>query len=695
MSFWAEIRRRKVFQVAAAYAVIAWLLIQIVSTIEAPLNLPGWFDTFIIVLLAIGFPVALVLSWAFDLTPDGVESAGSSRDSASGGRGAGVFANLTQLLILAAVGFLVADEYLLGTDAREPPDVPPATAGFVNRFSHTITADRPAENNRWNVFTFAPSGRRFAYHSNVGIYVRDLDTLETRFLPGSGNIFANPFFSPDGRFLTYSSTRGELVRLSVDDNTPTTIASGLTVVNSGSWADDDTIFYNLQSAIYRVSAQGGAPELIVPRPGDDVVQDSPQLLPDGDSLLISRKARFESSWDQGEIVVRSLSTGEETVLLTGGSDASYVQTGHLVYAVGDSLLGVAFDLETLTVRGPPRELVSGLTRALALSSANYDVARDGTLAYLSRLGEPMRTLVWVNRDGAETEITMQPGNYWYAQLAPDDSMAALNGWTRTGRHVWIHEFERQVTRQLTFDSRQPAAPIWSPDQRVVYNLEATVARRADGSGVPEVLASGDRRGNIPYSFAPDGRTLLLGNTDPPRRTWAVSLDSNSSEQPRLILGSSGSAYNATISPDGRWVAYQSDETGRLEVYVRAFPDVDEGGKWSISTSGGVMPLWSRDPNSSELFFLEPSTNEPGNFTAMRVAIDADSDAAFRHGPPQPMFERRLRLPFSQFRSPWDISRDGTRFLMIKDAPQQDAITSTSEVVIVQNWLQELRTLIPR
>lgn len=694
MSFWAEIRRRKVFQVAAAYAVVAWLLIEIVSTIEAPLNLPGWFDTFVIVVLAIGFPVALVLSWAFDLTPDGVASAGGSRDTASGRRSAGVFANLTQLLILAAVGFLVADEYLFGTDVGESPEALPASAGFVNRFSHTITVDQPAENNRWNVFTFAPNGRRFAYHSNVGIYLRDLDTLETRLLPGSGNIFANPFFSPDGRFLAYSSTRGELVRLSVDDNTPTTIVSGLTVVNSGSWADDDTIFYSLQGDIYRVSAEGGVPELIVPRDEGYVGQDSPRLLPDGDSLVFSRR-RFGTGWDEAEIVLRSLSTGEQKVLLTGGSDARYVETGHLVYAIGDSLLGVGFDLETRTVRGAPRELVSGLTRALALGSANYGVARDGTLAYLGRLGEPIRTLVWVNRDGTETEIPMQPGNYWYAQLSPDDSMAALNGWNRTGRHVWIHEFGRQLTRQLTFDLQQPAAPIWSPDQRVVYGVGVTVARHADGSGVPEVLAANDETGTVPYAFTPDGRTLLRGNTDPPRRTWAVSLGADSSEQSRLILSSSGSAYNATISPDGRWVAYQSDETGRLEVYVRAFPEVDAGGKWSISTGGGMMPLWSRDPASPELFFLEPSASNPGNFTAMRVAIDADSDTAFRHGPPQPLFERRLRLPFSQFRSPWDISRDGTRFLMIKDAPQQDAITSTSEVVIVQNWLQELRTLVPR
>ena len=488
------------------------------------------------------------------------------------------------------------------------------------------------------------------------------------------------------------NNRGDLVRLAVDGSASTPIVTGIGIVNSASWADDDTIVYSNQGAIYRVPAIGGTPELIVPRPADDIGQDAPQLLPDGDSLLFSRK-RLDESWDDAEVVLRSLSSEEETILLKGGSDARYVETGHLTYANGDRLFGVGFDLETGTMHGSQYEVMRGLTRALALSSANYGVARDGTLAYLSRLGEPVRTLVWVDREGNEYEIPMRSGNYWYAQLSPDDSMVALNGWTGRNRRIWIHEFERG-TRQLTFGNRQATAAIWSPDGRVFFAGNGTAWQNADGSGVQEGLGQNDGTGTVPYTFTPDGGTLLRGNTDPPRSTWAVSVADSEVQSPPILTSPSGSSYNASISPNGKWVTYQSDETGELEVYVQPFPDVDAGGKWKISPAGGVMPLWSRDAQNLELFFLEPSAENPGSFRVMQVSVNSDSESAFEYDSPRALFERRVRANFSMFRSPYDISRDGTRFLMLRDAPQQDAITSTSEIVIVQNWLEELKQQVP-
>jgi len=693
-TFLGEIKRRKVFQVAAVYAVVAWLLVQIVATVEEPLNLPDWVDTFVIVVLAIGFPVALVLSWAFDLTPESVKSAEPATDGSAGKPAVSTFANLSQVLILLAVGFLVVDQYLLSSAGPGPQFTPRTTTTFVNRYAHTITANQPVENTRWGIFAFAPSGRRFAYQTDVGIYVRDSDTLEARLVPGSENIFSSPFFSSDGRFLYYYSTGGDLVRLGVDETTPTSIVTGINPMVGASWTDDEMILYSTSEGIFRVSADSSEADLIIRR-DDEHFLNGPQLLPDGDSILFSR-ARRPADWDEAEIVIHSLSTGEQKVLLTGGSDARYVEaTGHLVFATGERLFGVALDLETRAVSGTPRELVRGLTRALATSSANYGIARDGTLAYLSRLAEPRRTLVWVDRDGTEHDIETRPGNYWYAQLSPDDSMVALNGWEGRNRRVWIHELGRATTRQLTFGPGQAVSAVWAPSGRVVYSGfgDNIFSRRPDGSGVAEILVSNTRPASIPAAFTPDGKTLLAINTDPPRSTYVIQLE-DSSAPARLALAMPGSAYNPTISPDGRWLAYQSDESGKLEVYVRPYPDADAGGPWKISTGGGLLPLWSRDLQHPELFFLQPSAGRPGLFGVMAVAIEPDSGETFMHDPPALLFERTVRAPFSIFRSPYDISLDGTRFLMMKDAPPEDPISSTSEVVIVQNWFEELRQLAP-
>ena len=198
MSFLGEIKRRKVFKVAAVYAVVGWLIIQVVGQIAAPLGLPPWFEAFVIVLLGIGFPIALILGWIFDLTPEGLRSTPVQATEAVRVSPGQSFTYVVQGLVLVAVGFLVVDQYLLG-GSSEVSGSTSSSPAQVNRFVHTITADRAVSNSRWNTFTFAPNGRRFAYQSEVGIYVRDLETLETRLVEGSQDIFANPFFSPDGQ----------------------------------------------------------------------------------------------------------------------------------------------------------------------------------------------------------------------------------------------------------------------------------------------------------------------------------------------------------------------------------------------------------------------------------------------------------------------------------------------------------------
>ena len=237
---------------------------------------------------------------------------------------------------------------------------------------------------------------------------------------------------------------------------PTVITTGVVGITGASWAADGTIFYSDDGGtIKRVSADGGDVEVVVPAE-DGIWHGSPVLLPNGDSLLFSLAPR--GNWDDGETAIQSLATGERRTLLKNGIDAHYVEPGYLVYAIGDSLFGVRFDPNTLQVSGDPRELVSGVHRSLALSGVNYGVARDGTLAYLSRQTQQNRALVWVDRNGTEQDISIMPSNYWYAQLSPDDSKVALNGWEGGERHVWVADLARGTRQRLTFGTERSSGP---------------------------------------------------------------------------------------------------------------------------------------------------------------------------------------------------------------------------------------------
>lgn len=201
-------------------------------------------------------------------------------------------------------------------------------------------------------------------------------------------------------------------------------------------------------------------------------------------------------------------------------------------------------------------------------------------------------------------------------------------------------------------------------------------RRADGAGTSTTLysaAPGD--GFVPSGTSSDGSTMLGMNAAPPRSTWTLPVNETGAERVALLDAQSFSEYNATISPDGHWLAYQSDEIGRLEVFVRRYPDVDAGGKWQVSTQGGLVPVWSRTAEPLELFFLEPNNDEPGVYGLMSVPVRSESTQSFVYDLPVRLFERRFFANFSTFYSPYDVSLDGSHFLTTKDAPLESPASS--------------------
>ena len=281
----------------------------------------------------------------------------------------------------------------------------PQDAPAVTRFTYDLPDGTPFRIANQTIMAFSPDGRHFVYNTQAGggLYLRTMGELEARLILGTQEFLTSPFFSPDGESVGYVQG-GELKRIAISGGAPVIICAA-TNPSGISWALDDTILFGQSDGILRVSANGGTPELIIPATEGEQM-DGPQLLPDGESVLFSvTTATGTTRWDQAQIVVQSLATGERTVVLSGGSDARYVPTGHLVYALRDALFAVAFDADRLEVQGRPVSVVEGVRRSTAgnTATANYGVSDQGTLVYAagaSILTAP-RTLVWVDRQGRE------------------------------------------------------------------------------------------------------------------------------------------------------------------------------------------------------------------------------------------------------------------------------------------------------
>jgi Tol biopolymer transport system component len=497
-----------------------------------------------------------------------------------------------------------------------------------------------------------------------------------------------PFFSPDSQSLAYLQTQPErnIRHIGIQGGASVGISPTLSGTFRGaSWGADGSIFFGASGGIFRVPATGGTPELVVPvAVGERMFM--PSLLPDGDSLLFD--VTLTGDRDEASIVVQSLATGQRRTLVEGGSSPRYLSTGHLIYAFEDVLYGMAFDLETLSVSGGKVPLVQGILRSSGSGDANYGIADNGTLAYLSGR-EVSRTIVWTDRSGEETPINVPPRNYNYVQLSQDGTRLALDARDEE-IDIWIFDLGRETLQRLTFDPSLNRGPLWAPPdgERVVFtraidNTEEIFWQAADGSGVPEPLTQDSGRPVFANDITPDGKTLLVMDVNPPRDIWQVPIGEPGAGLKPLIA-TPANEFGAQVSPDGHWLAYESDESGQAEIYVRPYPAVDSGRR-QISRGGGTRPRWSRD--GRELFYFIPSSGQAQS-TMMVASLDADSTLL---SAPTELFSGDYAAP-NDSRQTYDVSLDGQRFLMIKDVVDDSG--PPLQIIVIENWFQELERLVP-
>jgi serine/threonine-protein kinase len=513
--------------------------------------------------------------------------------------------------------------------------------------------------------------------------LRALDTTETRIVSGSEGA-QQPFFSPDGQWVGFFAD--QTLRKAPVIGGAAVIVCGVNNPRGGSWAEDNTIIFgSSNTGLLRVSAAGGTPAPLTPLKSPEGSHRYPHVLPDGRAVVFAAGPSIASSSWPAHIEVLSLISDERRTLAQRGTYPKFVQ-GRLLYVNGGVLHAVVFDAKRLQTTGAAVALSEHLSQRAGLNagSVDFDVSRTGTAVYIE--SEPSTTsFVWVDRTGTVTRLPLPPAPYGWFALSPDNTRLAYT-LSNPEPDVWVHDFVGGTATRLTSGGTSQW-PIWSRDgRRITFASTRTGAamlfwKPADGSGPEEQLTRTDFA-HAPRAWAPDGETLLFDEVTG-TSTVGPWLLRASDRRPVPLKRDTRSEAQGAISPDGRWIAYYSIDSGRREVYVRAFPG--GGPAWRVSTDGGEAPLWNpKGSEGGELFYRHGSDVMAVD---VRMAVSSARDGrAFAAGTPR-------RLVGGDFlQGPWplhyDVAADGRRFLMLK----REVRKQSSPTTVVTNWVQRLPTL---
>ena len=571
------------------------------------------------------------------------------------------------------------------------PDAP-----LIARLEMQVPGAQPLNGNR--SFAVTPDGTRFVYRADNQLFVRPLDQSEATLLPGA-TVPNSLCISPDGQWVGFGDVYG-LKKMAISGGAAVTLAMVDAPFRGATWGPDDTIVFatgSPKSGLQRVSAAGGdVTTLTTPDAGRGEADHVwPRFLPGGRAVLYTITAATDQpaglidASEQSQIAVLDLESGAQTVLVRGGTDAQYVPTGHLIYRVGTALHAVTFDLGRLQIVGAAVPVVHdvaigtfGATPAVVSMTGTLVYVRGGAAALPGR-----RTLVWVDRNGREEPIAAPARPYLYPRLSPDGTRIAVSS-NDEEYDLWAWDLIRGTLSRLTFDPAADLTPMWTPDGRGIvfsstreggqFNL---FVQPSDGTGKAERLSeSVDQQATS--GITPDGAGVLFHEGSQQRDINLLRFIA-----PRRVEALVATRFDergGIVSPDGRWLAYESNSSGRHEIYVRPFPHGD--GQWQVShpTAGGVQPLWSHD--GRELFYIAPDGSV--------MAVEAEASAnRWNPGVPRPVVPPGY---FTGASSPYvtrqyDVSADNQRFVMLKGAADQ---TSTQRLAVVLNWYEELKRLVP-
>ncbi|HET7293129.1 MAG TPA: protein kinase [Vicinamibacteria bacterium] len=596
---------------------------------------------------------------------DGVEPA---RRSVAGWRGFLPYAGALAAVALA-LGFAIG---------RRGSSVPPR----LSRLSLRLVPPPQADGG----IAISPDGARLAYVAKGGVQVRTLDDEEARpLLEARGR---RPSFSPDGEWIAFIGADGLLAKVPARGGPVVRLTERRLGLGQCTWLANETILCTQPESqrpgeLLRIPSRGGS---AVPVPtASQAARERvrwPHALPDGQAVLLTVTGPSGGEAADAAVAVQRLDTGERRVLVEGGAEAVYARTGHLVYIASGSLMVAAFDARSQSLRGEPLPLAERISTD-NLGAGRYALARDGTLVYRkpSRLSRP---LLLVDRQGAATRIPAPDHMFIDPRVSPNSSRIAVQA-ADSGSDIWVHELARGALTRLTFDPQEDETPVWSPDgTSIAWAAQRSgrprqVRRRsADGSGEEQVVWSTPAHVHV-HDWSPDGQALLVTQdaAATARDIWLVPAGGG---EARALLAEPFDEWNPRFSPDGRWLAYTSNESGRFEIYVRRFPELD--GRLQVSVGGGDGAAWA--DGGRELVY------RGGEGRVVSVRFSPEAGAAPRVSAPRELFADVFGAASGLMSHPdYDVFPDGSRFVMLGGQGEDAA-----ELSIVLGWFEELRR-IPR
>ena len=567
------------------------------------------------------------------------------------------------MAVLAAAGWFSASKNQI-----------PQSENAVMRFIIPLETRQRSIFNAYGSLAISPDGRSIVYtgveNQQIRLFIRNMDTFESKPIAGTEG-GRSPFFSPDGKWLGFL-TAHHLKKVQLSGSDPVTLC---TVSNprGGSWGEDGTILFSpfYYAGLSKISSEGGTPQPVtqVDKSKGERNHRWPFLLPGGKVALFT--IGMGGNWSEARIGAVRLDTGEQKVVLQGGFGARYLPTGHLIFGRGDALYVIGFDPEKLQTTGDPVQLVAGVGDSTA-GTLEYTFSQNGTLVTLpvGLTFDEGGTLALLNRKGERIPFgheSMDSVILKDPKISPDDSRVVGD----RKFEIWIYDMERGTSTRLTSGSRTGWAN-WTPDgKRVTYNSERLgfwnpFWRAADGSDQEQPVFTSESILNSP-NWSPDGKKLLLYRDTSQTGSDVVVFDTTDKKLKELVA-TPATEWSGTFSPDGKWIAYRSDESGRFEIYVRSFQGPE--GRWQVSTNGGTAPMWKQ---LNELIYMEGEK-------VMRVPIQ--TEPSFSVGTPELLFEGRyLQM---------DVTSDHQRFIVTvpKEKESHDYIN------VVVNWFEEVRKRAP-
>jgi serine/threonine-protein kinase len=546
----------------------------------------------------------------------------------------------------------------------------------------------------------SPDGTRLAFVARgpggkEQLATRLLEQAQATLLPGTENA-ADPFFSPDGQWVGFFAD-GKMKKISVQGGAVVTLcdASG---ARGASWGEDGSIIVTLggglDGGLSRVPDAGGTPQAIT-KPGDkgEATHRWPQILP-GEAVLFTGHTVL-ADYDNASIEVLSLKTGKWKTVQRGGYFARYVPSGHLLYIHQGKLFAVGFDLDRLEVRGTPAPLLEDVAAHMSISGGQYDISRNGTFVYLTGVSSTASwPVAWMDSSG-KTQPLRAPGEYYAPRFSPDGKRLALSVASGKGGDIQIYDWQHDTMTPLTyFPQKANTLPVWTPDgKHIVFRAQAPGRFllywiRTEGLGEAQLLLESKSQ-LAPYSFSPDGKRLAYSeqNVDTGFDLWTLPLDVSDPEHPKpaepeLFLRTPINEAEPAFSPDGRWIAYTSNLSGRGEVYVGPF--AGPPGKVQISNGGGRHPIWSG--NGRELFYLAPDSR-------IIVATYTEKSDSFVPDKPRPWSDTEILDPPSGHRN-FDLLPDGKRFAVFPRPDASGEQKGSVHVTVLLNFFDELRRRVP-